>query len=775
MRLFGVYLIILVLGVATLFKILHLIIFKSALYSGDSKYCLDKTLPNWEKLPLASDKTCKCFITYDFTKPPRGSILDANGVVLAEDIDVFSLEWDAKTYKNTHFQYSKNKIDSLSKVFKKTGKSFSKEQLKKMLREQDSLKLVSLIHNASKDIATILYDKFPNKTATHYRNDLLKAVRLNGTVCFANSDDKDSKKWITDQDTLRLKNKIDLFKEEQLKSGFIVKVKTVRLKQPYIVIGSTNADGDFNKDGLERTFDALLEGQQGSSKKLTVNGVTIPYSKASKSKNIVPTISGSNIYSTIDTLIQRIAHDSLKLRLEAQNAEWGTVVIMEPQTGYVKAIVNLGRNAKGEYVENFNYAVRQLSETGSTFKLASLLVYLKNTPNPQTKTYPTGVHTFKTYTIKDDHTPPPKNESPIMVFQKSSNVGITSMILESCQNSQKKYLEELKKLGIETGKKIDLQIKGAQAPIIEKGKKNSYIDFLKSTHGVAIKLTPIHTLTYYNAVANGGRLMEPLFVNKIKLPQKDSIIEPKILMEQIASPEVIKQARNYLESVVYGANGTARKFQNPEFTFAGKTGTHDYYDTAKKSYRTDYNYVSFCGYFPADTPKYSCIVYISRVQPKSSLAVEVFAGIAKKIIETEKLATVKKSTGTAAVTKYSLGEIVSLRDFRAICETLGYSVSEELRGFFNKIFSNGSKEDSYVKTGITKKSDISATPVQVYNTSGIPKVTGMNARDAVYVLTQKGYKTIVKGRGYVYKQYPKGSKTIVLELRTLSDSNQEKN
>jgi cell division protein FtsI (penicillin-binding protein 3) len=283
---------------------------------------------------------------------------------------------------------------------------------------------------------------------------------------------------------------------------------------------------------------------------------------------------------------------------------------------------------------------------------------------------------------------------------------------------------------------------------------------------VGFKITPLQTLAYYNAVANGGRLLEPLFVGKIESHKKViQEFKPKVLNSQIASPEVIAKAQKYLEAVVYGTHGSARKFQKPEFTFAGKTGTRDYWDEQKiraNGRRGDYDYtyndVSFCGYFPKDNPKYSCIIYISRVPVKSSLAAEVFAAIAQKITENDKMLANPK-TDTSNGTKYSSVEIASVRDLGVIFRTLGYPISFDHRA------------DNYVKAVAANDHPyISVIPFNFYTKPGeIPRVIGMNARDAVYVLAQKGYKTLVKGKGYVYKQYPKGQ-TIVLELRTSFDA-----
>lgn len=741
MRLFGVYLIVFTVGVLTLCKILHLMIFKSGVYSGDPKWCLDKTLPDWEKQPLASDTNCRCFITVASTQALRGRILNMDDIVLAENIEVFDLAWDAATYLKNHKNLS-----------------------------QDTLNL--LIEKAGKEIAHILSKQFPDKTGQYYQERLQRAVKKKGTVYFAFSHSNQRRKqWITDRDTALLK-KIDLFKRSQNKSGFIADAKPVRFK-PYFLLANktigtiyedTTKTGSLRKDGLEWAFDSLLAGQKGSSKEMKVNRVKIPLRDFAE-----PSVPGYDIYSTIDIELQKIVQDSLIARLISQNAEWGTAVIMETQTGHVKAIANLTRfveNGEVGYSENFNYAVEQLCEPGSTFKLASLLVYLQNTPNDSAKTYPIGVHTFnhkgKSYPKKDNTHSTPERGLPVMVFQKSSNTGIASMIFDVCGYNMERYLKALDSLGIM--KPIELQLKGSKAPALPT--ESSFNDFFNLTHGVGFKITPLQTLAYYNAVANGGRLLEPLFVSKIEANKKIvQEFKPKVLNPQIASPEVIAKAQKYLEAVVYGTHGSARKFQKPDFTFAGKTGTRDYWDEKRirangkrGDYDYNYNNVSFCGYFPKDNPKYSCIIYISRVPVKSSLAAEVFAAIAQKITEKDKMQANPK-TDTSNGNKYSSVEIASVKDLSVIFKTLGYPVSFD------------SHADNYVKAVATNNHPyISVIPFNYYTKPDeTPRVIGMNARDAVYVLAQKGYKTIVKGKGSVYKQYFKGQ-TIVLELRTSFDT-----
>lgn len=733
-RLFIIYILISGIGFITLGRIIHLMAFKKNLYNGTAQECVEESL-------LESDEDCNCIIINDTVFAERGCIYDANHRKLAEDLVVIKeIGWDAGTYINNYI----NNVKREASRYKKT--SFDMADSLKMI---DSVKY--LINEASKELANILYYQFPNQDSVYYHQKFNEALskKLHAmhkkyvTVMFATTPLKNSKKWITSQDISKIKQ-IELFK----KRGLSYRTDTLRFKQ-YKNLASTTI-GNVNENGLEYRYDSLLSGNKGYGKSIIVNHVEIPM------KGSVKALGGCDIHSTINIDLQKIVEDTLMSRLISQNAAWGTAVVMETETGYVRAIANLVRNTDVQgvnYIEGGNnYALKELCEPGSTFKLISLLVYLQNIENDTAKIYPIGAHKFQygkgSYIRKD--TPKSFEESgkAIMAFQRSSNVGIASMIFDVCKN-KKDYLQQLDRLGIT--QTLNLQIKGTQQPKFNRDDQ-SFASFFNCTHGVGIRMAPIQTLTFFNAVANGGKLIAPSFVTEI-FHHNDIIEEykPQVINPQFCSKEIIQKAQKYLEAVVYGPHGTARKFQSPKVSFAGKTGTRDWWNSEKGEhgdYEKGLNNVSFCGYFPIQNPKYSCIIYISKVALKSPLAIEVFRGIAEKITEfesDEKMMLPENDT-TSYQTFISV-PIISIKDIKTIYEKLGYE---------SKYFDSIPEKYNYVSLkAINQEPYIKAFPVQNIFKEKIPNVIGMNARDAVAILNQKKYKVVIKGRGKVIHQYYK--------------------
>ena len=399
--------------------------------------------------------------------------------------------------------------------------------------------------------------------------------------------------------------------------------------------------------GLEHAMNDILAGVDGSKKYLELNHAKVPLQERMDPED------GHNIHTTIRLEIQHAVHNELSRKLSELNAEWGCAIVMETKTGEIKAISNLRRAAADAsyYTESMEYALDAKVEPGSTFKLASLLAYLEKNDDDTSKVYPIYNHTFEFPTksgqikryYKCDHKYNPIEVPPIEVFKRSSNVGIAEMIFTTYgRRGFPKYLEQLKKFGLLDT--IHSQL-GDIMPARIKDGTNDFNTYYATCFGAGFNIPIIRTLVYYNAVANGGKMMAPLFVRYVT-DTYDTIqrFEPQVLIEKIASDTTIMKARKYLEQVVWGEHGTAYRFRDENCMFAGKTGTRDIWDESIGNYRKDINAVSFCGYFPMDKPQYTVIVYIYGVPQHSTVAADAFARIARSIMNSSNYSATRKAS-----------------------------------------------------------------------------------------------------------------------------------
>ncbi len=427
--------------------------------------------------------------------------------------------------------------------------------------------------------------------------------------------------------------KFPIFKLGTYRGGLINEQRTVRehpigkIAERYI-----GYDDYRGRVGIEGNFHEFLKGKNGKRLKQKIaKGQWKPLND----NNEVEPIDGKDIYTTIDLNVQDIAHHALLEQLEKYSADHGTVVVMETETGEVKAISNLGRNKEGKYYERLNYAVGESHEPGSTFKLMSMIVALEDKVVDTADVIDTEDGTFKVYdrTVRDSRKGGYGKISAARVFEVSSNVGIVKVIEENYRNNPKKFIEGLKKMGV--GEKLNVPIKGEGSPIIPdpKNKKQWYGTSLAwMTHGYGVQLTPLQTLAIYNAIANDGVLVKPRFIKEVRT--QDKVIEQfdkEIINDKICSQPTIDKLKVMMENVV--KRGTAENIYDKNYSMAGKTGTcqTDYWIKGGTQYIS-----SFVGYFPATKPKYSCIVVIHK--PNKSIgyygnvvAAPVFKKIAQKI------------------------------------------------------------------------------------------------------------------------------------------------
>ena len=719
-RIILVYALLLLAGIACIITILLIGTRDRALYSGtDTEQCIDLTKEYEGGVKPIVDPNCRCVITSSTKQPRRGDIYDDQGRIMASDIIIYDITIDGRCLH-------KNK--------------------KKLFKEDNEKKLDSIINHTINTLAEDFYQTFNRKfpyTQDYYRQIIEYCYKKGKNKLIIRSIEADEKRWVLDRDVEKLKTNPFLKKNSSYTTGFSLTPRIVRLNPSGDLAKRTigrGADGYW--DGLERDFNESLHGIDGATKILRYNHINIPLNDA-----VLPQ-DGANLHTTLNLEIQRIVHDELLKTLQHYHAKWGCAVIMETKTGEVKAISNLTAidSARQWFSEQNNYALHSLEEPGSTFKLASLLAYLEKTKNDSVKQYPILENEFvykvvtskgtvlKNYRKDDGYKKAKQMAYPIEVFQRSSNVGITSMIFDVYGNSYagfQNYLKMIDKMSITAS--FHTQLGVVKTPMIRRT-STDFHTYYNACFGTGITMTPIQTLVYFNAVANDGKMITPLFVKSISKDKKTiQTFKTEVINEQICSKSTIERAKKYLLAVVNGEYGTARKFRK-KVSFAGKTGTRDVYDEATGSYIKTRNSASFCGYFPAENPVYTCIVFIYDVHEKSYIAVETFAQIAEKtlnIFNYEHLPEIDKSKGKLPFTFYTADS----ENAKTVLQSMGYEIDPKML------------ETPYV---YAKKGNF--YPVQKQKEQGIPDVKGMNAADAIFILNNAGYKVTIVGKGVVRRQ-----------------------
>ncbi|MDG1014169.1 MAG: penicillin-binding protein [Flavobacteriaceae bacterium] len=427
---------------------------------------------------------------------------------------------------------------------------------------------------------------------------------------------------------------------------------------------------------------------------------------------------GYDVYTTIDVNIQDIAHHALLEQLEDFKADHGTVVVMETKTGDIKAISNLGRNNEGLYYERLNYAVGESHEPGSTFKLMALAVALEDKVIDTTTMIDTGKGVLSYYgkKVRDSKNGGYGNISIAKAFEVSSNTGIVKAIHRAYKDQPEKFVDGLYSMNLQDS--LGLALIGEGRPIIPDPRTNngrwSGIALEWMAYGYGVSFTPLQTLTFYNAIANDGVMVRPKFLREIKeIDTSIKTFQTETINPKICSKETVLKLQQLLKNVVKKEHGTAHKLYSKKFSMAGKTGT------CQKNYsdKDQLNYISsFCGYFPSNNPKYSCIVVIHEPD---------------------------KSVGY-------YGADVSGPVFKKIAQ---------------KIHTNSPMVDQV--EDINKKSEIVVSDYNKYYEvtnnfkTVMPDLHGMSAMDAISILENLDLKVQVCGSGRVSKQSVKKGQKII--------------
>ena len=597
---------------------------------------------------LAKQRTVK-----NFEIPAnKGNIYSSDGSLLATSIPEYTIRFDAVTPSEENFEkYYVALSDSLAKLVGKSSGEFQRD-LRKAKNTKNRYFLVA--------------------------------------------------KKLTFTEYMRVKE-FPLFKLGANKGGIIAEQQTVR-KHPVGLIANRTIgyerDGNQGK-GLEYAFRKYLNGTNGHHwmQKIAKNQW-----KPISDVNELDPVDGYDVISTIDVFIQDIAHHALLKQLEFYKADHGCVVVMETNTGYIKAISNLGKSEDGSYFETQNYALTESHEPGSTFKLMDLIALIDDKKADTSSVYNSngGIVMIQGRPVKDSNHHGYGIASLAKGFEVSSNTILVQATYQAYKNNPWQFINRINSYGL--NKKQGLQIKGEGQPVIpQPGAKNWYGTTLPwMAFGYGVSMTPLQTLSLYNAVANDGKMVKPIFVSEIKEWSKTiKKYDPQVINPKICSDETLLKVRKVLENVV--KNGTGKSLYSADFSMAGKTGTAQVnYSKAEMSYAS-----SFVGYFPADQPKYSCIVVVhnpdkSKGYYGADVAGPVFKRIAQKIF-----------TDVPNTNKFTNIKLKS-------------------------------KKQEILYSEFEKKSQ--------GNTNKVPNVKGMAGMDAVSLLENLGFKVKFIGVGKVIKQ-----------------------
>ncbi len=536
-----------------------------------------------------------------------------------------------------------------------------------------------------------------------------------------------------------------LVREGRNKSGFIIETSSKRLNPFGLLANRTIGLSRNNAQnvGLERTYDSLLRGENGRKLVRYLNaGTYIPV----EGYEIDPE-NGKDVLTTIDVNTQDIAENALLSMLVENECEHGTCIVMETSTGKIKAMANLGKQPDGSYWEDLNYAIRA-SEPGSTFKLATLLslledhqVRLSDHLNIEGGTWKIG-----TRTVHDSEKQEVSDVTVEQAFEHSSNVGMAKLVMAHYAQHPQQFVDHLRKLHLNQITGIDLA--GETSPIIKSpaSKTWSASTLPWMAFGYEVLISPLQTLTLYNAVANNGKMMKPYLVNSIQYAGGIEMqTQPVVLMDKICTDETLSELKTCLEGVC--VKGTAKSaFKNTFYPIAGKTGTA-LIANGNRGYADHIYQSSFAGYFPADHPRYTCIVVIknkpfSKNYLGAKVAAPVFREVADKLMSMNEL--VPDSNQLSSYTNLMRKD------------STRYYYTGSAKSIKNVFYS---LDIPYMDSSLDKKwaavyreKNLPVVKTKNEDQKQIPDVKGMGLKDALFLLESKNIRVTAKGTGKVKQQ-----------------------
>lgn len=653
----------------------------------------------------------------------RGNIFDANGALLATSLPYYEVAVDINAPSITDKIYKANR---------------------------DSLALC---------LSGLFHDKSPRD----YLKLLNKARKTDDRYVLL-------KRNVSYKDLQTLKT-FPIFRKGR--RGGLVTLQTNRRERPFQMLAGRTigmARPGIKPVGLEGAFDTVLKGVSGKRLMQKIAGdVWRPINDESE----VESIDGSDLYTTIDINLQDVATHALLKTLQKNGASHGCAVLMEVKTGEIKAIANLQRKDSSTYTESFNYAVGYATEPGSTFKLASLLAVIDdyNVSLDEKINVGNGTCTYFDKTVRDAHAP----EAPVLtlqrVFETSSNVGVSKIITKYYSRNPQQFVNKINSFHL--GRPLGLAIPGEGIPLIKqpRGPGWSGVTLPQMSYGYETLITPLQTLTLYNAIANNGKMVKPRFVREIR---RNGVtvrtFSTEVMDEQIVKPATLAKARKMLEGVV--ANGSGKPLNITAFKVGGKTGTaaiarigarrsggSAYGDVGERSYQA-----SFVGYFPADNPLYTCIVVINSpsngIYYGAAVAGPVFKEIAEKVYSGSLNCIQPLNANGMLVTHAPAAITGRSEELNYLAGQLGLPAEQPEPGRYVTRAFRDSARISYTES-----------PIENQLKKGImPNLHGLSAREALFLLENNGVNVRLLGFGSVKKQsieagqkFTRGNK-IVLTL-----------
>ncbi len=623
------------------------------------------------------------------------------------------------------------------------------------------------LFNANKDsLAWNLFDLFKDKSKKEYLK-VLKEARASGDRYVV------LKRNVSYKDLQTLKT-FPIFKRGR--RGGLVTLQTNKRERPFQILAARTiglSRPGIKPVGLEGAFDSVLMGVSGRRLMQKIAGdVWRPIND----ENEVEPKDGSDLFTTVDINIQDVAEHALLKALVSNNASHGCAVLMEVKTGEIKAIANLSRNEgdSTSYSESLNYAIGYATEPGSTFKLASLMAVIDeyNINLDEKVNVGNGQCMYYNIPVKDVHEP----SSPILtvqqVFESSSNVGTSKIITKYFSKNPQLFVDKLNSFHL--NKPLGLSIPGEGIPHIKQTKDRDWsgVTLPLMSYGYESLITPLQTLTLYNAVANNGRMVKPRFVKEIK---RNGITVKKfnteVIDEQIVKKETIAKAKQMMAGVVQ--NGTGKKLNTMAFKVAGKSGTAQIAKTGGKKQKGKSAYgdvgnrnyqASFVGYFPAGNPLYTCIVIINSpsngVYYGGLVAGPVFREIAEKVYSSGLDFIKPVNTKNTLLTNVPQTIKTQNRELTAVCKS------------FSILARSNALENNYVSKNPNDsvRIDLVESHIESSLKKGVvPNLQGLSAKDALFLLENNGFHVKLFGMGTVKSQsievgqkFYKGDKIILI-------------
>jgi cell division protein FtsI (penicillin-binding protein 3) len=623
-------------------------------------------------------------------------------------------------------------------------------------------------HNNVDSLALRLSRKLKNRTPAGYKAHLIKGLKsrnrnyliYEGKVSFL--DLKEIKAF----PFLRIRNN----------SSFFFTREMVQRQKPFGTLASRTIGDIYSeidsktgltkgRTGLELSYDSLLQGVAGLSSGIQVGGIWYR-------KIVVDPMDGMDIRSTIDINIQDIVEKALTDKLKELDAESGTAVVMEVKTGEIKAITNMARTTSGKYAETFNHAVADEIEPGSTFKVASMMVALEDgLVEPTTPVdVGTGMKRVGARMVIDHN----NGRGYGMINAEkaiwySSNIGVSELIYNAYKNNPAKFVQGLHRIGMDADLKIEL-VGAGKAKLKWPSDKSKYgwsaTSLATIPYGYEIQMPPIHILTFFNAIANDGKMVKPLFVKDILRNGKlVKHFDSETVIPKICSEKTLKIIQNMLYNVVNyhdpthrNPDGTGKPAKSDALTIAGKTGTA--VRATGGVYRSDGYNVTFCGYFPYEKPQYTCIVLISRPRTGGASGGLMSGTVVKTIAE-------KIYAGATILNIHEIKED-SLKVLSPDVKNGSYPALKKAAGVFDfRINAPEKLKSEYVLAHKNEQSvEVKDLP---YIENLVPNVVGMGAKDAVFVLENCGLHVLLTGSGTVVSQsVANGSRVVKGQTVTLT-------